>query len=1096
MMLPEPSKEKAVFHAALSLTDSAMRADYLSVACRDDGALRQRIESLLRAAEDGDSTFMRMQALGAIEVEAGNQAVDSSIRRRVETFATTSETSVAGKATPFHESAAETIPADAESDPLLDRTLGHYRVVSLIDAGGMGRVYLAEDPRLGRKVALKTIEADPMGEGRARYLREARLASALDHPNICAIHDVGESSGVCFIAMQYVQGQTLKQLINDRPVALDTLVSIALEVADALAAAHRRGIIHRDIKPSNIMVDSRRQVKVLDFGVAKLQMPSPRASDSEHVAGTPAYMSPEQARGEPVDDRSDIFSFGAVLYQMATGSVPFAGASSREVMRDVIEKPHRQPRQLNPQTPPELVTIINRALAKAPQDRYHSVEEMAADLRELAAKVSLPTHPALVSARRHRRGMIAGLAAMAITVLVSWRAWQAAHRTWALKQIPVVESLVRDGRTFEAHDLTVRALRYVPGEPKLMRLMPVISDTLTITSEPAGAHVYLKRFANEPALAAATPKTLVGTTPLRDFRLARCDYVLRVEKEGYVPFQRTLSGAVVRDFEELFAPSTMDVKLVRTGEAPPGMVFVPGGECQLTAWERPTDRKVELRGYWIDQCEVTNSDYQQFVDGGGYASKRYWPEFTRDGESLSWEQALRDLKDTTGSSGPRGWAHGKFPDGKAHHPVTGITWYEAAAYAKFRGKSLPTIFQWERAAKYQWKRTGTWNPIGVTLPWGLFQGSTLGRANFNSSGTLTVGSLEFGLSPYGCYDMAGNVSEWCLNETSEGFLTVGGSWNQPATLFGLYGRYRSWFSSDQLGFRCVLNVAHDESDGFIDIDRKIVTYAPEPEDKARDWLAAYYEYDRTALHARVAERQESDNWHRETIEFTGANNERTFAYLYLPKNASPPYRVVHIIPAGDVRVLKRPLAESLEGEYRDLICTGRAVFAVVLNGFAERPERETAELDPDTTGYVEDKARHIIDLRRGLDCLFERDDVDASRLAFLAGSAGGIIMTLPAIDTRYKAVVLWGAGIRKGDTQKHPAASPITFAPLIRQPTLQIHGRYDEATPFSTEAQALFDLLTCEKKLLPFEGGHRPDPTYLAREVDAWLDHALGPSAR
>src|SRR5215831_18885446 len=279
----------------------------------------------------------------------------------------------------------------------------HFEIISRIGAGGMGEVYLARDTRLGRRVALKllppSLTADP--QLRARFFREAQLASALDHPNICTIHEVGQSSGFFFIAMQYIEGRSLKLLIDSRPLKLDALLSISLQAADALAAAHGLGIIHRDIKSTNIIINPRGQVKVLDFGLAKLM---DRGGLKEGTAepeltsqltrtgalmGTPSYMSPEQARGERVDHRSDIFSLGVVIYEMASGEVPFKKKFQAEIMNAVINEPHTPLADLNQEVPAELSGIIDRALSKDPAGRYQTIREMLRDLRQVGRAVGL-----------------------------------------------------------------------------------------------------------------------------------------------------------------------------------------------------------------------------------------------------------------------------------------------------------------------------------------------------------------------------------------------------------------------------------------------------------------------------------------------------------------------------------------------------------------------------------------------------------------------------------------------------------------------------------------------------------------------------------
>jgi eukaryotic-like serine/threonine-protein kinase len=276
-------------------------------------------------------------------------------------------------------------------------TISHYRLEEELGAGGMGRVHKAYDTTLDRTVVLKLLAPELVAEdeSRKRFLREARLASALDHPNICTIYEIAEVDDRYFIAMQYVQGKTLKRVINGRPLSLDTVFSVALQVADALAAAHAKGIVHRDIKSSNIIITPRGQAKVLDFGLAKLLSEKERVAQSEQdeltrvgaPLGTPNYMSPEQARGERADHRSDIYSFGVVLYEMATGKLPFKGQTNVDLMHAVIHDSFTPARAINDKLPQELSDIIDRALAKQPGDRYQTMQQMLEDLQRLSVAV-------------------------------------------------------------------------------------------------------------------------------------------------------------------------------------------------------------------------------------------------------------------------------------------------------------------------------------------------------------------------------------------------------------------------------------------------------------------------------------------------------------------------------------------------------------------------------------------------------------------------------------------------------------------------------------------------------------------------------------
>ena len=340
---------------------------------------------------------------------------------------------------------------------MIGQTVSHYRIVGKLGSGGMGVVYEAEDIRLGRHVAIKFIPEHLADDSKAmeRFEREARAASLLNHPSICTIHEIEDHDGHPFIVMEKLEGKNLKQRIRDKPVELDELLEVGVQVADALAASHAKGIIHRDIKPANIFITTNGQIKVLDFGLAKLLRDQSLATSEDSpiedsltavgvLPGTAVYMSPEQARSEELDPRSDLFSFGVVLYEMATGKKPFTGTNVVTTLDAVLHQKPPAPLSLNPALPTELEAIIGKAMEKDRTQRYQTATVIRADLQQLKKETesgltrtgprSKPLHVVTRSFQRSGKQqtyLLLGVSALLITVLGALGAWWFKHRSGA-----------------------------------------------------------------------------------------------------------------------------------------------------------------------------------------------------------------------------------------------------------------------------------------------------------------------------------------------------------------------------------------------------------------------------------------------------------------------------------------------------------------------------------------------------------------------------------------------------------------------------------------------------------------------------------------
>jgi len=949
----------------------------------------------------------------------------------------------------------------------------------------MGTVYKARDAKLDRFVALKFLAShlSQAEEEKKRFIHEAKAASALDHPNICIIHEIDETAdGQMFIAMACYEGESLKVKINRGLMPVEEALDIAIQVARGLDKAHAKEIVHRDIKPANIIITEDNQAKLVDFGLAKLAGRT-MLTKTGTTLGTVAYMSPEQTAGTEIDHRADIWALGVVLYEMLSGERPFKGDYEQAVMYSIMNEEPEPLRKVNPAVPVELEEIVTRCLQKKRDSRYPSAMELLKDLigyKDSQRELELGAFNLRTFLRRIRRPRVLVPAVAMILIIILGAVWFFNRQTkirWAREvAIPEVSQLVESGlrNYIKAYELAEEAEKYIPDNKNLKELFSRCAVHTSIHTSPLGAKIYLKDY--------KMPEkdwTFIGVSPVENIRLAAGYFRWKIEKEGYETIT-ALSSAFIVSPEEGFTTVDIQFTLDEKGTIPPEMVRIPGSD--------------DLGSFLIDRYEITNKQFKDFLDQGGYQNREYWKhEFIQDGKVLSWEETRAKFVDQTGRPGPSTWQAGGYPVGKDNYPVSGISWFEAAAYAEYAGKSLPTISHWDRAR-------------GITSLY-LNTYLTISLSNFGSDGPAPVGSYP-GITSFGAYDMAGNVREWCWNKTRIGRCIRGGAWDDNVYMFGSISQVSPFDRSAKNGFRCVRYLEEEKvpSDVFgpYDYERYFRDYSQEK--PVPDAIFRVYKdqfsYDPKDLNSRVDMRDESsESWIKERISFDAAyQEERVMTYLFLPRNATPPYQAVIYFPGSSVQYVSS--SEKLEENpsfqyYLSYIVKNRR--AVVYPVYKGTFERMFVTKDPykqvDSHQFAEYRIQLTKDLSRVIDYMETRPDIASNKLAYYGMSWGGAMgLIIPAVEDRLKANILIVGGLPMWS--RRPEVDEINFISRIKIPTLMLNGRYDMVFPYETSVKPMYDLLGTpkeNKKLVMYDTDHFIPKIELIKETLDWLDHYLGP---
>ena len=940
--------------------------------------------------------------------------------------------------------------------------MGPYQIEALLGAGGMGRVFRARDTRLGRTVAIKVSLTQFSG----RFEREARAIASMNHSHICTLYDVGPN----YLVMELVEGDTLADVLKRGPLALDLALRYAAEIADALAAAHARGIVHRDLKPGNVMI-APAGVKVLDFGLAKHAIVA--AEDAETAAlsvegppteagqlvGTVAYMSPEQAEARHLDARSDVFAFGVVLYEMLSGRRPFHGESTLATLAAILQSTPAPIRQYREGIPAGVEQIVRKCLEKKPEARYESASEIREALAALGASSTSATFAV------PRVALIAvGLLVVLAAGVYAWRSQQRAARIRWVEEtaVPEITRLIHADRGLAAHKLFQQAEQYSPASRSLFRLAEgVATRPMTFQTTPAGARLYISDY-TAGAGDDLSEWVLIGDAPVSVDTIPNWGYYrVRAVKEGFAPADAVFGGG-----------DLVRLTLHAEGTVPAGMVWVPAVEATSTA------PPLALPAYWLDRFEVTNRQFKEFVDAGGYRKPEYWKApFVKNGQVVSWQQATSEFRDLTGRSGPATWQLGAFPESTGDLPVSGVSWFEAIAYAEFAGKSLPTVYEWQRAAG-----------IGVNS-------DVLQLSNFGGK-PGPVGAHR-GMNPFGSFDMAGNVKEWTANGAGADRYILGGAWDEPAYAFAMPDARSPFARESTFGFRCVRRPTAPPEQSFAPLtltsSRLARAEAPVGDETYRVFLNLHA-YTKSDLEARLERVDDSSpHWRRETVTLRAAyGSERVIAHLFLPKDTPAPFQIVAIMGGSTIADSIRRI-EDFEYPFEFIVRSGRAVVIPAYSGTLERgptryrlPENQLRERG----------LRWSMDLGRTIDYLETRPDIDIRKLGFYGVSSGATHgIRLLAVDARFKAAVFTSGGLPKNQP---PEIDAWNFAARFRTPVLMVNGRHDFVFPVDTNQKPLFEALGTrepDKKHLLYDGGHRnlvTRPDLIGKVLD-WFDRYLGP---
>ena len=619
-------------------------------------------------------------------------------------------------------------------------------------------------------------------------------------------------------------------------------------------------------------------------------------------------------------------------------------------------------------------------------------------------------------------------------------------------------------------DLATKAREILPENPTIDQYFTSRTREVYFTTEPAGSQVFMRPYDGD------TNWRYLGISPLHIVAPNGISQV-KIELTGYRPFYDLLFQSVIFDDSLYFELNS---------QSPEGMVFIPQTATTYIAEAAASSLRlvgleaspyIEITDFFMDKYEVTNKHYQAFVNAGGYSNPEYWDfSFQDENRSFNFQEAMAMFIDKTGRPGPASWEVGTYPEGTDDLPVTGISWFEAAAYATFVGKSLPSVYHWDRAAL-------TWGSNEIIL-----------TANLNAKGLKPVGNS---INRFGVYDLAGNAREWCTNPArDEQRFILGGGWND--FVYGFNDAYaQSPFDrSITNGFRCIKQLNKREDDPIfslrLDVPDRDFYSEPKISDDTYSTYLAQFQYDKTELESVIDSVSESDEWIRQWVEFNAAyGNERMAAFVFIPKKGTPPYQTVVYYP-GSGAIHTNSSKDMKPHAY--IINSGRAIVYPILKSTYERRDELISDYPDESVFWKEHIIMWVKDFMRTIDYLETRKDIDVDKIAYYGSSWGGAMGAIvPAVEKRFKISMLLVAGLLQ--QRSLPEVEQYHYLPRNTIPTLMLNGKYDFFFPYESSQKPFFELLGTpekDKKLLLYEGSHSVPRLELIKEVLGWMDQYFG----